>query len=140
MKTYHEKISKELNVTPEKAWEVIGAVSGVDKWFNSLIKSCRVDGDKRYCETGEGHQFTEDILEVNHEARIFKYAIPKQDMLPVENIIGTMSVDSNTAGLAIVNWSATFESASENAEMAQEAFINLWSMGLNDMEEYINKG
>lgn len=138
MKTYQEKISKELNVTPEKAWEVIGAVGGVDKWFNSLIKNCRVDGNKRYCETGEGHKFTEDILEVNHEARIFKYAIPKQDMLPVENIMGTMTVDSNNDGLAIVGWSATFESTPENAKMAQEAFVNLWDMGLKEMETYIN--
>ena len=137
MKTVEEKITHSLNVSPEQAWKVIGSVGGVDQWFGSMIKSCQVDGDKRYCETTNGDQLEENILEVNHETRTFRFGIPKQDMLPVEDIKETMQVRDGENGKTVVEWSASFLTTDENAPIAKEAFRNLWKMGLNEMESYI---
>lgn len=138
MKSNQEKISKELNVTPDKAWEVIGAISGVDKWFGSLIKTCSVVDGKRFCETNDGISFEEHILEVDHDTRTFRFGIPKQEMLPVENIVETMMVRDNGTGKSIIDWSASFDATDENAVVAKEAFRNLWNMGLEEMEQFIN--
>lgn len=137
MKRTEEKISHPLNVSPEQVWKVIGSVGGVDKWFGSMIKSCRVEGDKRFCETADGIKLEEHILEVNHETKTFRFGIPKQDLLPVENIVETMQVKENGGGKAIVEWSATFNATEENAAVAGEAFRNLWKVGLTEMEAYI---
>ena len=139
MKTNQEKISKELNVTPEEAWEVISAVGGVDKWFGSLIKTCNVVDGKRFCETKDGITLEEHILEVNNHTRTFRFGIPKQEMLPVHDIVETIAVKDNGKGKSIVDWSASFYATEENATIAKEAFKNLWNMGLDEMEQYILK-
>lgn len=91
MKKSDQKVVLSLDTTPETAWEIIGAVSGVDQWMAPMITSCRIDGDKRYCGTEEG-EFEEDIIRVDHENRIFKYGIPKQHLIPVENSLGSTKV------------------------------------------------
>ena len=139
MSQNQESISYTMNVRPEEAWDVISRVSGVDKWFGSLITSCRVDGDKRFCETAEGAQLIEDILEIDHDSRIFRYGIPQQEVLPVENIVGTMHVQDAENGKTLIEWSATFDATPENAQVAKEAFKGLWLMGLKDMESYIQQ-
>ncbi len=137
MKTNEEKISKELNISAESAWKVIGAVEGVDKWFGSLIKTCSVVDGKRFCETNDGIAFEEHILEINHKTRTFRFGIPKQEMLPVENIVETMTVRDSGIGKSIVDWSASFDATDENAIIAKEAFRNLWTAGLEEMEQFI---
>ena len=79
MKESNHKISLTINTTPEAAWKIIGGVSGVDKWLGPITAG-RVEGDKRYCATEEG-EFSEDILKIDNENRVFKYAIPSQHMI-----------------------------------------------------------
>jgi len=125
----HEKVEKTvrktISVSPEAAWNVIGAVGGVDKWFAPLIPSCRVEGDKRYCAT-EGGLLEENVLEVNHKDRIFRYGIPKQPILPVENNFGTMKVLESDGQKTTIEWTAEFdvlpEKENEAKTMIQEAY------------------
>ncbi|RIV36689.1 SRPBCC family protein [Flagellimonas lutimaris] len=138
MKPNQVKISRELNVSPEQAWDVIAAVEGVDKWFGSIIKTCDVVDGKRFCTTKDGVVLEEQILEVDNETKTFRFGIPKQEMLPVENIIETIMVTNNENGKAIIDWSASIEATNENATIAKEAFLNLWAMGLEEMENFIN--
>lgn len=126
-----------MKVNPLQAWEVIAAVGGVDKWFGSMIKSCRIEGQKRICETADGMLLKEDILEIDHENKVFRFAIPSQEMLPVENIVESMQVSKNSQGYTAITWSASFDATEANAGIAKEAFQNLWIMGLNEMEAYI---
>ena len=139
MRTVHEKITKEINVTPEEAWKVIGAVKGVDKWFSSIIKTCSVKDGKRFCETHDGIELEEDILELNHETRTFRFAIPQQDMLPVENIVEQMVVTEGENGNALIEWSGSFDATDENVSIASDALKGLWNMGLVELEKYINE-
>ena len=136
MKRSEQKVVLSIDVTPEAAWKVIGAVSGVDKWLAPVITTCRVEGDKRYCGT-EGGEFEEDILEVNHEKRILRYAIPQQHMMPVENILGSMKVISGNDQKAIIEWHWTFDVEEENEAQAKEMLSGTGTMGIQGIEQYI---
>lgn len=130
-------ISKTISTTPEAAWKVIGAVGGVDKWFAPLIQSCRVEGNKRFCNTEAG-VLNEDILEVDHNNRIFRYAIPEQKLIPVENILGKIRVLEAEDNKAAIEWSAAFDVLPERETEAKGMFIGAWTMGIEGLEKYIN--
>ncbi|GAB5528182.1 MAG: hypothetical protein Roseis2KO_60540 [Roseivirga sp.] len=104
-----------------------------------MIKSCRIEGKKRICETADGMILNEDILEIDHKNKIFRFGIPSQEMLPVHNIVEGMQVGKNEQGEASITWSARFDATVENTQIASEVFSNLWVMGLNEMETYILK-
>lgn len=137
-KASQEKVSLTINVDPQAAWDVIGAVGGVDKWFAPLIQSCRVEGNKRYCTTEAG-MLDEDILEVNHRDRVFRYAIPKQSLIPCDNILGTIRITEARAGRTQIEWSATFDVLPEKEEEAKQIFAQAWTMGIMGLEQYITK-
>ncbi len=136
MKKSKKTVSKTISVSPEAAWHVIGAVGGVDKWFAPLIQTCKVEGNKRYCSTAGG-LLEEDVLEVNHEDRIFRYGIPEQPIMPVENIFGTMKVLESENNQATIEWTAEFEVQSEKEAEAKQMFEEAYSMGIQGIENYI---
>ncbi|MFZ6013485.1 MAG: SRPBCC family protein [Bacteroidota bacterium] len=138
MQKSEARVSVVLNATSEEVWKVISSVDGVDKWFPSVIKSCHYENGKRYCETSDGIPLVENILEINHKNRSFKFSIPEQTMLPVSGIEETMQVIENEKGETIVDWSGTWLVAKENEQSMIEAFSNLWTMGLKEMETFIN--
>ncbi|MBI2273556.1 MAG: SRPBCC family protein [Bacteroidetes bacterium] len=138
MQKSEAKISLALNVSVEQAWKVISSIDGVEKWFPSVIKSCRYENGKRYCETNDGIPLVENILEVNHEKKVFRFSIPEQAMLPVSDIEETMKVRQSEKGETIVDWSGTWLVDKENEQSMFETFSNLWTMGLKEMEIYIN--
>ncbi len=134
MKLSSKRIELPVEISAAQAWDIIGAVDGVDKWFPEVIKACRVEGNNRYCTTDEG-SFQEDILKVDHENRVLRYGIKEQNLLPVRNIIGTMSVldtDSSTR----IRWEWEFEVDAENEASVHEAFDGLGQMGISGIERY----
>lgn len=135
MKKSEQKVSVTINATPEKVWEVVGAVKGVDKWL-APIEACRLDGDKRYC-TAEGKEFEEDILKVDHEKREFHYAIPKQHLIPVQNIFGIMKVRGSEDNQSVVDWQWTFDVEEDQEATAKEIFTGMGQMGIKGIEDYI---
>ena len=136
MKTSSQKVSVNIQSSPADAWEIIGAVDGVEQWLGP-ITACRVEGDKRYCSTDAG-EFSEDILEVDHNNRVLKYAIPQQHMLPVENILGSMTVREGNDGGAVVDWEWSFDVDEENEAQAKEMLTHVGEMGINGIEALIH--
>lgn len=136
MKKSEQKISIPIDVTPESAWNVIGAVSGVDKWLAPMITSCRVEGDKRYCSTEHGG-FTEDILKVDHVNRELHYAIPEQNMIPIKNIVGMMKVRESDHGKAIIDWQWKFDVEEKTEAQAKEMLAGSGQMGISGIEKLI---
>jgi len=134
MNTSSFEIERTIGVSADEAWNIIGAVSGVDKWL-APITDCRVEGDKRYCSTEEG-SFEEDILNVDHDLRVLEYAIPQQHMIPVSNIQGKMAVTESNNG-ATINWSWTFEVLPENDEVAKQSLEMVGGMGIAGIEKLI---
>lgn len=139
MKKSFQSISKIVKVTPAEAWEVIGAVDGVDKWFAPVITACRVEGDKRFCSTEAGN-FTEDIIEVNHEGRYLKYGIPQQPLMPVSNILGKMTVRKGAEGNAIIDWEWAFDVEENKESEAKSMLAEAGQLGISGIENFIKSG
>ncbi|HAS46179.1 MAG TPA: hypothetical protein DCS93_37205 [Microscillaceae bacterium] len=137
MKKSEQTVELSINATPKAAWEVIGAVTGVEKWLGAMIKGSRVEGQKRICTLDGGVEFREDILKIDHENREFKYGIPEQPMMPVDNIIGSMKVTQDANGKAVVRWHWTFDVAEENEAQAKEMLAGAGQMGIKGIEELI---
>lgn len=137
MKQLEEKVEIEIKVRPALAWKTIASVDGVDKWFSSVIKTCHVEGDRRYCEMVNGAKLEEQLLEINHENRVFRFAIPNQKILPVKNLSEAMKVREGQNGNSIIEWSAKFDSTPENAKIARESLRHLWISGLKEMEFFL---
>ena len=138
MKKSEVKVSVEIGSAVSDVWDVIGAVTGVENWFAPMITGSRMEGDKRVCSTESG-EFEEDIFEVNHDTRTFRYGIPKQHMMPVENILGTMHVRKGATGGSIVDWHWTFDVEPENEQQAREMLSQAGSMGINGIDALIKK-
>ena len=136
MKRSNFKISQTIDVTPDEAWEIIGAVSGVDQWLGPII-SCTVEGNKRVCGTEEG-SFEEEILNVDHENKTLDYLIPQQHMMPVENIKGQMKV-VNMGGQANITWKWEYDVLEENEETAKGALQMVGGMGIAGIETLIKE-
>ena len=136
MKSSHHKIALKIDATAASAWNVIGAVSGVDKWL-APITSCRVEGNKRYCTTEAG-EFSEDILNVDHDQMLFQYAIPEQNMIPIQNIQGAMKVLPTGTAQAMIEWSWSFEVEEANEAEAKEALTMVGNMGIKGIEDHIH--
>lgn len=136
MKKSDHKIAVTIDVTPEAAWQIIGAVGGVEKWL-APIQACRVEGDKRYCTTEEG-EFSEDILKVDHENKTLEYRIPNQNMMPIENILGRMRVEA-VQGKAKVEWAWDFDVEVANEASAKEMLTMVGNMGINGIESLIKQ-
>lgn len=137
MKNSSFEVSQIIDASPEQAWDIIGAVSGVEKWLGP-ITACRTEGDKRFCTT-EGGTFEEDILNLDHHSRVLEYSIPKQHMIPVQNIVGKMVVTAATNGNAQVNWHWDFEVLEENEATAKSTFEMLGGMGISGIETLIKQ-
>lgn len=137
MKRISHKVEMAINANPKAVWKIIGSGKDVDKWLEP-ITSCRVEGDKRYCGTTEG-SFAEDILESNDSTMTFRYFIPQQHMLPVENIEGKMQVNAINEERANVSWSWSFDIEESNIEAVQTGLSQIGEMGIKGIETLAQK-
>lgn len=131
-----QTVNQTINASPEAAWDVVGGVKDVDKWFAPMITSCRVEGNTRICGTPDG-EFQESIDLVDHESRSFHYSIPEQHMMPVKNIAGTMKVTEAENGNANINWHWKFEVEEGKEAEAKEMLSDAGAMGITGIENYI---
>ena len=136
MKNSSKRIEIPIQVSADQAWEVIGAIDGVEKWFPEVITACRVEGNKRYCTTDQG-SFEEDILKVDHENRTFKYGIKEQNLLPIRDIIATMQVHDGPQ--PSISWEWNFVVEEENEATVLEAFDGLGQMGVSGIERFASE-
>lgn len=137
MKKMSHQVELVVNANPKAVWKIIGSGENVDKWL-PVITSCRVEGNKRYCGTAEG-SFDEDILESNNETMTFRYLIPQQHMMPVENIEGTMQVTPINNESANVRWHWKFDIDENNFEAVTAGLSQLGEMGIKGIEALAQK-
>lgn len=98
-----------VDVTPEKAWEVVGDLGGVHKWLG-IIETCRLDGDTRVCGLAGGQgTLVEKILERDDAERRYRYTITEAPF-EIASHEATFAVQPDGDGSRIV-WEVTFEPA-----------------------------
>lgn len=137
MKRLSHQVELFVKANPLTLWQIIGSGKDVDKWL-APIKSCRVEGNKRYCTMEDG-TLEEEILESNSETMTFRYLIPQQHILPVENIEGTMQVKPVDDMSAHIRWQWNFDVETSNFESVQEGLNHFGEMGIRGIEALANK-
>ena len=139
MKT-KQSITKKLNVTTDKAWSAISSIGQLDKWF-PIISTCRVEGQgvgaHRYMSLEGGGAMTDVIEDVNHSQRRLVY-LRIESPFPVTYYRGTVEVFESYDALAIVVWTADFESTPENSVPIATLVKEAISAGIDGMEKDLN--
>ena len=135
MKKSNQKVLLSLNATPEFVWEIVGAVDGVEKWFAPMITSCRVEGNKRYCNLDNGDVLEEQFLVSNAE-KTFVYTIHKQTSFPAENIVGIIRLEQSGEELTTLYWSVDLEVENEETFQAlKENISGVYSASAEKLQE-----
>ncbi len=136
MKKSEQRVSIGIPSSATEVWRVISNLTGVEEWFGPMITGSRVEGNKRICST-DGGDFEEDILNVDHENKMFDYGIPQQHMMPVENIIGKIVVRDDAQGGAIVDWHWTFDVSEAQEQQVKEMLAHAGELGINGINTLI---
>ncbi len=130
-------VNQKVNVSPEKVWEILRTGTDLEKWL-PIIATCNLEGKgagaKRTCTTTDGKLLKETILVVDDPNRIFKYSIDEQDMMPLKNYIGTVTVLERN-GRTDVHWSTEFDLTIEEAwPEVEKGLKDLFTMAISSLE------
>lgn len=72
MATAHRRF--RINAAPDAVWKKMADLEGVHELMN-MLKSAKVDGDRRVCKTADGGELHERIIAVDPERRRLVYTI-----------------------------------------------------------------
>jgi len=121
-------VKQTVKSSSENIWNILRTGADLDKWL-PFIATCQLEGTgagaKRICTTPDGKTLKETILLIDDKNKIFKYKIDEQDMLPLKNYVGTVSLVADK-GQMEVHWGASFD-------MLMEAAYPQVEQGLTDM-------
>lgn len=120
---------QEIDASADAVWATIAKGDGVHEWFGQVITACRLDGDRRECTMADGAQLKERILEVDHDAKRFLYAIDEHP-LPAQNVVATIDVSETSAGKTKVRWGAEFDADDDVLPTLKATLTGLYSQGI----------
>lgn len=135
------KVSRKVNVDPDRVWNAIAAGDGLDKWL-PVITYCRLEGSgagaTRYCTMANGAQLKERILEVDHARRVFRYSIDEHP-LPARNLTGTVQISDLGDGATAVSWGARFEVEPADRNELEGMFRDVYDQAIRGLEAFLIK-
>lgn len=85
-----------------------------------------------------GAKLKERILEVDHDARRFRYAVDEHP-LPAQDVVATITVAEAPNGQTTVSWGADYTAAPGQDAMMQETLEGLYAQGIQSLETYLTK-
>ncbi len=133
-----QQVTKQVNVSASAIWDVLKTGDDVDKWLPHIIKSCKLEGNMRYCGTDYGI-IEEEILKIDHEEMELSFLFVEQNMIKdVEQLITTVKVMYDAKdGNAIVNYKWTFLAKDKEAETeAKKQLILMGGDGITSLANY----
>jgi hypothetical protein len=114
-------VARTVDVPAEALWAVLRTGRDVDRILPDLIRSCRVDGSgpgaQRHCGTDQG-SIEETLLAVDDAARLFRYRIDRQSMMPLADYEGAVHVVDLGMGRSHVLWFASYRLLEIEAQAA----------------------
>ena len=129
-------VSGTIAVPADKAWAVIAAVGGVDKWA-PMITACRVEGSgagaKRFCAMAGGANLKEVITGIDHQARRVEYRITEG--LPVE-FEGTIRIAPVDGQRSRVTWYSAYDAPPEGVEDIRSMLREAYTACITGLEQY----
>jgi Polyketide cyclase / dehydrase and lipid transport len=133
-------VEREISGNADIIWATISAGGNVHHWFPT-IQSCRLEGlgegAARFCVMADGSDLEERIVEINHDARRFRYAVDRHP-LPANDVTAAIEIEDVGNGRTRISWGAEFEALDENATQVKEMLQMIYSQGIQSLESYHN--
>lgn len=133
------EVTHTIQAPASGVWDTISQGGDVHRWFTGVITACELkgagEGAERHCTMANGAELSERILQVDHDAKRFRYAIDKHP-LPATNVIATIDVLELPEGRTQVTWGAEYDTTDEYAEMVDETLNGLYAQGISALEAF----
>lgn len=133
------EVKGTVSVPPETLWPTIAKGGDVHRWFGDVITSCEIDRSgvtaTRTCTMADGSVLQERILDIDHEARRFRYAVDTHP-LPARDVVATIALEPSANGGSDVTWVADYTVASENEAMMEDTLQRLYAHGIRALEAF----
>jgi hypothetical protein len=131
-------VAKVVPQSAEALWRLIRSGGDVHRLLPSMIETCRVEGSgpgaRRVCGTKQG-PIEETILCVEDDARLFRYRIDRQSMMPLEHYEASLHVTDLGGGRAEVLWFATYHLLDEQADApVREGLLGMFQAAIDGMD------
>ena len=105
-------VSRTVPVSAESVWRVLRTGRDIDRILPGLVRSCRLEGEgpgaKRLCGIDQGI-IEETLLAIDDEARLFRYRIDQQPLMPLTDYTGSIHVVDLGPQGARVLWFASYQ-------------------------------
>lgn len=126
----------------EAMWKLIRSGGEVHRMLPGVIETCTVEGTgagaRRFCGTKQG-PLEETILHVDDAARLFRYRIDRQSMMPLASYEGSLHVVDLGARGTEVLWFATYELLDPNAdEPVREGLRSMFTTAIDGMSSVVS--
>ena len=130
-------VIKVVDGTADALWRFIRGGGDVHRILPGVIETCRVEGfgagARRYCDSKQG-PLEETILCVNDDARLFRYRIDRQSMMPLEHYEGSLHVTDLGNQRSEVLWFATYDLLDRSAAApVRDGLTDLFQTGIEGM-------
>jgi hypothetical protein len=130
-------VARTVSVPAAALWAVLRTGRDVDRILSDLVRTCRVDGAgpgaQRRCGTDQG-DIEETLLAVDDEARLFRYRIDRQSVMPVVDYEGSVHVVDLGRGQSHVLWFASYRLAEPAAQAAVSGSLQqLFGAGIDGL-------
>lgn len=129
-------VVRTINAPADFVWNTVRAFSGLEQYFSAFVSST-VEGSgvgaTRVLNLGDGGQFVERLESVEDKTRTLTYRI-LQCPLPIENYVGTVTVEDAGDGTSRVTWSSTFDASKDAESSMVEMFDGAYADGIGGLE------
>ena len=128
--------SKTIGVPAERVWDTVRAFSGLERYFTMFASSTTEGsgvGATRTLLLPDGGRFFERLESLDDTSRTLTYAA-LESPLPIENYLGTVTVEDAGGGRSRVTWSARFDVAPEHEAAVVGALSGAYANGIEGLE------
>jgi Polyketide cyclase / dehydrase and lipid transport len=134
-------VTQSISRPADAVWQLIRSGRDVHRMMPGVIETCRVEGSglgaRRFCTTKQG-PLAETLLCVDDDARLFRYRIDEQSMMPLENYEGSIHVTDLGSGRCEVLWFATYRLLDEGADAdVREGLIGLFRTAIGGIDALV---
>lgn len=129
-------VVRTINAPADFVWNTVRAFSGLEQYFSAFVSSTVQGsgvGATRVLDLAGGGQFVERLESVDDKTRTLTYRV-MQCPLPIENYVGSVTVEDAGDGTSRVTWSSTFDAPKDAESSMVEMFNGAYADGIGGLE------
>lgn len=127
--------SKTIDAPANFVWSTVRAFSGLERYFTMFASSTTEGsgvGATRRLNLPDGGQFHERLESLDDASRTLTYRVLTSP-LPVENYVGTVTVDDAGNGRSRVTWSSRFDVSPEHEAAMVDLLNGAYASGIDGL-------